>query len=441
MAKTVPIESPGADSSDLRAAIAALNVPAKELGGGAAAQVAAALGGPPILGVLGNSWVSSHGVNAAGFLARGFGPVTAARLKDRVRTSLNAMVGFAGQSSTSIAPNIDQVLATGARVILVEMLINDVVGGISFATSTANIDAVAKKCQDAGAICVFGTVPPRSDANNTAAVRQGNARLNDYLFDLPYKFRNVHVADVASQLTRRDSGTGLPLNLVLQADGVHPLDLSGELTSQAYFDVLDKILPVVNRGVWQMPVFDRANYPTGYVKDASLPGSAGVPGTGVTGSVASGFGLARSVGSTFTATASKVAGVNGGEYQQVVPGGTGGGLGTEQINFGWTTTALQAGDVVQGLADITATGLTNVKGIYVYVFGTTTGTWYGLLNSGLGGDLSPPSWDRMPRTPEITLPATETIGFNVAIVGKCDGTAPTGTITIKRAGLKVLSAV
>lgn len=43
MAKTVSLESPGADFNDLRAAIAALNVPAKELAGEAAAQVR---GGP-----------------------------------------------------------------------------------------------------------------------------------------------------------------------------------------------------------------------------------------------------------------------------------------------------------------------------------------------------------------------------------------------------------
>lgn len=398
--------------------------------------------GSPIMAVLGNSYVSSHGYNANDTLARGFGQVLAARLKDRVR--VGPMLGFAGQSSTVIAPYIDTILAAGARVVVVEMLINDVPGGLSYATSVANINRVAKACQDAGAICVFQTIPPRSDASNTTALRQGNARINDYLFTLPFLYRNVYVADVASQLTSRASSTGTPISLVLQSDGVHPLDLSGELTSQPYFDVLDKLLPPIAPGVWQTLLFDRTNYPTGYVRDPSMTGSSGTAGAGITGSVATSWNLARTIGSTFTATASKVPGVNGGEYQQIVLGGAGAGLGTEQITMSYNTTLLQLADIIQGLADISATGLSNVKGVYAYISGATTGTYRALLNSGLGNDLSPAAWDRLLRTydptnsRDVQLLATETVTFGIAIVGKCDGTAPTGTITIKRAGIKVV---
>lgn len=400
--------------------------------------------GAPILAVLGNSWVSSHGYNTNDTLARGFGQVLAARLKDRVR--VGPMMGFAGQSSSVIAPYIDTVLAAGARVVVVEMLINNAPGGLSFATTVADINRVAKACQDAGAICVFGTIPPRSDANNTTALRQANARINDYLFTLPYLYRNVYVADVASQLTSRASATGAPISLVLQSDGLHPLDLSGELTSQPYFDVLDKLLPPIVPGVWQTLLFDRAAYPTGYVRDPSMTGTSGTAGAGITGSVASSWNLARTIGSTFTATASKVAGVNGGDFQQIIVGGTGSGTGTEQITMSYNTTLLQVGDLIQGLAEITATGLSNVKGAYVYVSGPTTGTYRALLNSGAGNDLSPSSWDRLLRTfdptngRDVQLAATETVTFGIAIVGKCDGAAPTGTFTIKRAGIKVSAA-
>lgn len=396
--------------------------------------------GPPIFGALGNSFVSSHGYNTNDYLARGFAPVLAARLKDRVRLKKEAMLGFAGQTSSVITPYIDTILATGARVIVVEMLINDVPGGLTFATSVANINYVAKQCQDAGAICIFGTIPPRSDAANTTALRQANARINDYLFTLPFNYRNVYVADVASQLTSRASATGAPIALVLQSDGVHPLDLSGELTSQPYFDILDRILPPVNPGVWQTLLFDRANYPTGYPRDPSMSGTTGTANTGVSGSLATSYIGSRTIGSTFTATAAKIAGVNGGEFQQLALGATGTGIGTEQLSFSWNTTVLQAGDVIQGFAEISASGLSNVKGVYPYISAATTGTYRAMLNSGLGNDLSPSSWDRLMRTMDVTMGATETVTFGIIVVGKCDGAAPTGTLTIKRAGIKVLSA-
>lgn len=402
--------------------------------------------GLPIIGGLGNSWAAQN-YNAQDWLARGYVVATAERLKDRVRLINGGILGFSGASSTTIAPHITDILNAGVRIAIMEMLINNW-SGVSFAQTQADVMIVVNACQAYGAICIFDTIPPRNDVNNTATVRAYNARIDDWLFTLPFKYRGIYFNDVAGALTSRASTTGAPYGLVLQSDGVHPLDVAADLISQGAYDILNTLLPPASQGVWQTLGFDRTNYPTGWLNsNPSLTGStgtcggstcSGTPVQGMSGSLATGYAATRPTGTTLTAVFSKIAGVNGGDYQQIVYSCPGGGLSTEEIDVSFNAAGAATGDVAKGLADVTATAMSNVKGVFVYLGGTATGTWRGNLNSGLGSDTTPASFDKLLATPDAAVLATENLTWRLIAQVRCD-VAGGGTVAFKRGGIKMVS--
>lgn len=404
--------------------------------------------GIPLVGAFGNSWVGqSLSGNAIG--AKGYVNCATSRLKGRARLSAASISGYPSQTSTTILSNINTFISSGADIGLVEMLINDPTAGVDYNTSKNNVLNTIQIFRDNGRLPIFGTVPPRSDANNTSAVRLQNLRMNDFLYDrmAAMPSGSMYVADVASRLTDRNNSVGAPYSGAgpIYNDGVHPTDFGAWAVSDPYFSILDSLLPNIDPyPTWRTTLFDRTNNPTGWIGNPSMYGTSGTitastPAGAITGVLADGYTATRTAGSTLTATLSKVTGVNGGEYQSIVLGATGTGIAYEQIEITRSITGCEPGDVVQGIVDIEATNLSNVLAIYVYVNGTVTGLYRGMNDSGITGDVMPTAVNRWNRTIDIPVLANETLTLKTVIVGRCTGTAPTGTILIKSSGVRVKS--
>lgn len=421
-----------------------LSAAALGLGAGALGKLAP-IRPAPLLGALGNSWVA-RGITANDAGAKHPVVVAAAILKDRVRLSYAALQGTSGATSTGILSLLPALIAAGPKIVWVEAFINDATSSFSLGTSISNMRTIADTLYRAGIVAIFETIPPRGDANNTTAVRNFNYTFNDALWDEYFsrsssKPASFYVVDTASALTSRSSSVGANYAGYMDTDNVHLIDYGSWTVGALIAGVVDRIIaPASPLLALRSNLFDRTNYPTGILGNATMNGSAGTLTSGGSGSLASNFTLTRSVGSVLTGALSKIAGINGGEYQQVVLSSGGGGVVNEQLDITCSIAGLHSGDVVQAFTDVYATGCVKVTGCYVYLNGSATGLYRGMNPSGVSGDTLPANWDRMMRTWQVTVGATETLTFRISIVADCRLADTTGTIVIRSGGVKVLSA-
>lgn len=406
-------------------------------------SVSGALLARPNMGALGNSWVA-QGKSAGDLTAKGFVTWVAARLGNRVRLKRAAVMGYAGEASTSIMTHINEFCAAlGPGFALVEMLINDATSGVAFEQSVENVNLAVEKMNAAGIVPIFQTIPPRGDANNTIANRQRNYRMNDWLISRAASAPrgSMYVVDVASEITSRAFSSATQIAGAYGTDNVHPIDFGAYSVATPYVTLLNSLLPPASLlPAYRTTQFSRSAYPTGWLNsNPSMFGAAGTIVSGGAGTLADGLSMARTLGTAFTANPSKIAGKNNGEFQRFTLGATGLGLANEQIEISVSATGAEIGDTVEGVLAFSADDLVNVKGIYLYVNGAASGLYRTLNPSGITGDALPGNITATACTFEIPILATEALTARIVLVAKCDTAAPSGTVDVQIFGVRVLA--
>jgi hypothetical protein len=123
----------------------------------------------------------------------------------------------------------------------------------------------------------------------------------------------VHVADFFTALVGPSGNAATPLTNALVSDGTHPSAYGAALMARTVAPILATLFPT-------RPNFPGPGDPKNLAPNPFMTGTAGSLGTGVTGTVATGWYVADGGGSpTLSAVGSKVARTDGipGEWQQV----------------------------------------------------------------------------------------------------------------------------
>lgn len=291
----------------------------------------------PRVAVLGDS-ISAQNTNypAGGIQNQGRGFWTWAQILSGQRFFYQPADNY-GVASDTIAlasARVPAVIASGAKVCIVEIGSNDVATGRTAAQIQADMTGlILRPLMSAGVFPVVLTILPRSGMTTSQNLVWGKA--NSWLRDLGVGRPDLLAAsglpyapllvDANDYLEDKASAVLSPLATYTR-DGTHPTGLGAYWIGKALSDALSAIFPArPTRAVSPADVYDATNNPTGNMttKGALIgTGGSNTVATGVTptGSVATGWAAQRSSGtSTATMTMSKESprtdGPNSGERQ------------------------------------------------------------------------------------------------------------------------------
>jgi len=201
-----------------------------------------------------------------------------------------------------------------------------------------NFKQIADICKDEGVRLIASNILPRyytggGNGHGSQARLYNWAQANDYLQSRAAVDSNMILVDGFSKFLDASSianaAKGEPITAYMEyltnpADSTHPSQAGHNVLADAIYDALNPLLPTVPHaaGVAWDGIYgnQQSVLPNMYL----LAGTGGTPGTGVTGPVAQGWTVQRSIGAV-TCTASLVARAAGipGNWQQVVfSGGT-----------------------------------------------------------------------------------------------------------------------
>lgn len=447
---TIRVEDPTANPAAFGAMRSALGV--------AAAPV-------PLFAALGDS-ITEYNTSGGYYQARGYLTQARALLKNRFDFPVANNFGISGQTTTQMLARIADVIAARPYGCAVMAGINDprVQVPIAKETTKANLYAIYDALIAAGIVVVACPIMPCADwgaylsgAGITSA-RQGVYWVNRMIrqYALTARRGTFYVADTDTATMDWANSLGNPLTTPpMTTDSIHPSNIGGETAGGALAAILDPMLPalqLIPRS--QALIYDATTNPLGN-RLASLGyqvGTAGTAGTGTSGSVTTGMTLARSVGSTLTAVASKrtratVNGVpNAGEIQDIVLGGGTGGATTEQIVYtrdlaaGASTFAI--GDTLVLDAEIDVSGLTNVQNVAVFlqdISGSGSPFKWGLQTTGAASDRVRPTSSKVISTPPLLMTGV-TARLRVVIDAACDDAGVSGTVSIGGLNLRTARA-
>lgn len=417
--------------------------------------------GVPLIGIFGDSITAQNtkaatGTTADSYAAIGYLHQALAKLKGRARTRINLNFGVSGDNTTQMLARVGTVAASDANIIVVLGGTNDTPGLTAISTITGNMQAIYEMLLAAGKVVIAIPILPRTPFSGSSSVsnsRKTVLAFNNWLRRYAYTQRlgRFFVADGDVAMMDYGSATGDPIANSTY-DGLHPMSYGAQLVGGALYTVLDRILPPRADQIYsQADVFDATYNPRGSVSNnPKMTGTGGTAGTGISGTVADAYTMARNIGSTLTATASKgaLAAPNGGASQVIELGGGTAGATTERIRFYQTINAggstFSSGDVVYGEIEVDQASLVNVQYISLLVNhndGVTVTSHYGLYPYADVDDREIADNSRVIRTPEFTVPAyagsgTQTIGIYLYIDAACDGAGVSGTITVKTMALR-----
>jgi hypothetical protein len=213
------------------------------------------------------------------------------------------------------------VVASTAKVVLLDVGTNDLnPSDTALASMQAEYGAILDALTAAGKIVLCMPIVPRgtwasySAGQKLAAQRKGE-QFNRWLFTASAARQNVYVVDCLDVFTDYTSTTDLvPPGLTAgptshTSDGLHPASRGGFALGQRIANIIDLIFPSYPR-LWNpyAGMYDATDNPNGnMLLSPTMAGTAGFAGTGVTGSVASSWAVARLNGHTnITAVASKI---------------------------------------------------------------------------------------------------------------------------------------
>lgn len=321
---------------------------------------------------------------------------------------------------------VSSMVSAGVRRCILLIGTNDVAAGTAAATIISNIATIVAALRAAGIVVDLIPILPRStgmDATKYQIRKDANAGI------LAMAASGVNI--VRGDLAILDTGSADENPLAgTTTDGTHLGNYGAMLVGQAIAAFYQGL-----GGYFSRPSL------SGALLSPTLPmvGTAGSKGTGASGNVATGWTVARNVGSTMLAACSKSADDEG----QIITVSTPGAGGTGEyirllVTGNFALTSYSTSDWFQMEADIIATGLANVRGIYITAQSTVNGAKNGLQTSGIATDYAVASFRHRIRTPrfQITTPASEQLNAYVLIHGNCGSAALAGAVEIRNVSLR-----
>lgn len=243
-------------------------------------------------------------------------------LNQRGFTGLNCNVSgdvTDGGIYQGVLTRIQQLIDKKPHIFFDNSGINDVAGTVA-STIIANKQAILQRLLLEGKPIILSTIGnrPYSIWAVGSTARNRLHQVNEWLRRTASRYRGVYIFDEYKYMT--DPSTGEPKTGWLDADGIHYAHAGGYYLGVEWNKLLDTIISPV--GQIRHPgidnVYDATNNPRGNICPPVSAGGAGTAGTGITGSVMTGWKLQRSSGSTITGVASVISDPDYGYLQQCV---------------------------------------------------------------------------------------------------------------------------
>ncbi len=285
--------------------------------------------------------------------------------------------GVNGDTSTlclaRTATAVAAMAAAGARFCVVNIGTNDLLAGISAATSIANATAILALVSAAGIVPVYTPILPRdtngSGGSLTTAQRQYFQYINNQMRQLCNSHSFYRVADPTLNIADHTLTNGSPIGASTAAataythDGLHPSVRAAFFWGQAIADCLQYDLRGISQSLWsQIDTYDATNNPSGnLIPTGFMTGTSGTKGTGASGNVADNWTVQRAAGTTGTVVGSKgtVTNTNGTTYPtQILTCAAIAGSATETFQmYQQIFSNFAAGDIVFAECDISVSGI------------------------------------------------------------------------------------
>lgn len=265
--------------------------------------------------------------------------------------------GFGGELTAECLTRVPEMISKRPNLVYLAIGTNDiaqVVEPVSYDTIVANIEEICSQLVEAGIIVILATVHPRSTATwgaDTTARNKYN-RVNSWIRRVAARMDGVYIHDAAKYLTNLSSADGEPITGVLKSDDIHLTPKGAYLSGVKLGELIGKIFPgpILGNSGAADDAYDAADNPDGnLLTGRRMLGTGGTVGAGVTGSVATGWTLARTTGSTVTCVASKETDPDLGDVQVMTFTLPGGGASNDVFMLtGAATTGPVENDWVQG---------------------------------------------------------------------------------------------
>lgn len=275
---------------------------------------------------------------------------------------LNA--GVSGQRTDQILSRINTVIDKYPDWVFVLGGINDIINGISVDVIVSNLKTICQTLSDNSINVVLVSIAPNNQsAGNSTKVSLVNQAMKEWCATTTY---GVIFADIYTPLVNATSTAGALLS-GMSDDNLHLSAKGARVAGKAVADVIQPLLPTRNCLV--------SSASADYLIDATakqllsnplMAGTTGtVSGSGASGSLATswlGGTTSGTVTSVFLAGQARADGIGLNQRITVTSAGSGAIVNMRQSNL---QTRFSAGDTIYSSASIKASGMTDVKAIYL----------------------------------------------------------------------------
>lgn len=273
--------------------------------------------------------------------------------------------GVAGDRTDQVLARFATAANFAPAVVVGEMGTNDAVQDVSAATIIANLTEFVRRCQAIGAVCVLSGIPPRNAL--TAPQRVVRNTVNRWMADNAAVL-GFHYASVDQILTDTTSSQQWATNF--SQDGTHPTGPAAFIWGRAIANILNTLAPAVD-------VIPGFQYDAKLLSGSTMmAGSGSTPGSGITGPLATGWGL-TALNGTVTAVASKVARTDyiQGEWQQIVVSAQSGDTVGVRMQLNTTSGFVAGTDSVWAFAEYElGTDLSNLSDVTLLISAVGAGS-------------------------------------------------------------------
>ena len=234
----------------------------------------------------------------------------------RVRFNHNLNFGVAGENIAQVMARVPSVIASGARLCVVNPGTNDLPAGTALATMKSGYLAGITALLQAGVRVLVVPILPRNDtgwnalsSGARATARRVRDAFNRWLWELCFTTPGLEWVDILDlftdlQTSSQDNPAGSGRS-VFTYDGLHPSSLGAFWMGKAIADVVNRIVSPARYPSNPFAAFHLSENPSGNMfANPMLVGSQAAAGAGMSGNVAPSWAIGRYGGSSITAVGS-----------------------------------------------------------------------------------------------------------------------------------------
>lgn len=302
-----------------------------------------------------------------------------------------AFYGLGGASSTDFVAASWQWTQIVGDIYVEGLGTNDIGGSVVPATIIANRTTVWDWVVGQGKILIIEELPPRLSESSTQMEYRHKVNQAAYSYSqnnprVYFSARGRYLQDPAST-----SGNFMLSSPALSIDGIHPNGLGGYRGAIPLASIFTALKPGSLYRTNYGDIYDATNNPGGNLLSAGMGVWNGTSGTasatGMSGSLATGWTIARGSGTNITAACSKVARTDGipGDWQQVILGGA---LGNEYVQITRSAGVMlaAAGSVIEAVLEVVVLESSGLNIIDVILQPNVVSARAGQAFGTLGGD-------------------------------------------------------